>query len=45
MKQLIQILLILVSVVGCSSQFNEGMDAFKQKDYKVAFDKWKPIAE
>lgn len=45
MKPLIQIFLILVSLVGCSSQFNEGMDAFKQKDYKVAFDKWKPLAE
>ncbi len=45
MKRLIQIFLILMALVGCSSQFNEGMDAFKQKDYKVAFDKWKPLAE
>jgi TPR repeat protein len=45
MKRLIQTFLILVSLVGCSSQFNEGMDALKQKDYKVAFDKWKPLAE
>ncbi len=39
MKRLIQTFLILVALVGCSSQFNEGMDAFKQKDYKLAFDK------
>ncbi len=45
MNRLIQITLILVSVVSCSSQFNEGMEAFKQKDYKLAFDKWKPLAE
>ena len=47
MKLLIQIslLLFLASVVGCSSEFNDGMKVFKKKDYKVAFDKWKPLAE
>jgi TPR repeat protein len=47
MKRLIPILLILflVTVVGCANEFNDGMDAFKRKDYKVAFEKWKPLAE
>jgi hypothetical protein len=47
MKLLIQIslLLFLASVVGCASEFNDGMEAFKKKDYKVAFDKWKPLAK
>ena len=47
MKLLIQIslLLFLASVVGCASEFNDGIEAFKKKDYKVVFDKWKPMAE
>jgi uncharacterized protein len=45
MKRLTAIFLILVSVVGCASEFNDGMDAFKRKDYKIAFEKWKPLAE
>lgn len=47
MKLLIEIslLLFLASVVGCANEFNDGMEAFKNKDYKVAFDTWKPLAE
>jgi uncharacterized protein len=45
MKRLIPILLMFSTIVGCSSEFNDGMDAFKRKDYKVAFKKWKPLAE
>jgi TPR repeat protein len=47
MKRLIPIflILILVSVIGCANEFNAGMDAFKRKDYKIAFEKWKPLAE
>ena len=47
MKRLIPLFLILifVSVVGCANEFNAGMDAFKRKDYKAAFEKWKPLAE
>ncbi len=46
-KRLIQIFLILflASVIGCANEFNDGMDAFKRKEYKVAFDQWKPLAE
>ena len=39
------LLMFLVSLVGCASEFNDGMDAFKRKDYKIAFEKWKPLAE
>jgi len=39
------LVLFLVSVVGCANEFNDGMDAFKRKDYKIAFEKWKPLAE
>ena len=45
MKRLIQISLILFLAVGCASEFNDGMEAFKRKDYKIAFEKWKPLAE
>ena len=47
MKRLVQIslILLLAFVVGCANEFNDGMDAFKQKKYKIAFEKWKPLAE
>ena len=45
MKRLIQISLILFLAVGCASEFNDGMEEFKRKDYKIAFEKWKPLAE
>jgi TPR repeat protein len=45
MKPLIPIFLFLAFVVGCANEFNDGMDAFKRKDYKIAFEKWKPLAE
>jgi TPR repeat protein len=45
MKRLIPIFLFLAIVVGCANEFNDGMDAFKRKDYKIAFEKWKPLAE
>ena len=47
MKRLIPIslLLFLVSVVGCANEFNDRMDAFKRKDYKIAYEKWEPLAE
>jgi len=41
----ISLILFLLSVVGCANEFNDGMEAFKRKDYKIAFDKWKPLAE
>ena len=45
MKRLIPIFLFLAFVMGCANEFNDGMDAFKRKDYKIAFEKWKPLAE
>lgn len=41
----IALILFLLSVVGCSTEYSVGLDAFKQKDYKTAYDKWKPLAE
>ena len=41
----ILLILLLVSVVGCANEFNDGLGAFKQKDYRVAFEKWEPLAE
>ena len=45
MKRLIPIFLFLAFVMGCANEFNDGMEAFKRKDYKIAFEKWKPLAE
>jgi len=38
-------MLPILFVVACASEFNDGMEAFKRKDYKIALDKWKPLAE
>ena len=47
MKQLIQVflMLILMSASVYADDFGDGLDAYKQKDYKTAFEKWKPLAE
>ena len=39
------LMLFLMSAPGCTNDFNDGADAYKRKDYKTAFEKWKPLAE
>ena len=46
-KHLILIILPLILVVTpvYADDYQEGVDAYKKKDYKTAFEKWKPLAE
>ena len=46
MKRLIPVLLLLfLSSPVYADDFQDGMDAYDRKDYKTAYEKWKPLAE
>ena len=38
-------MLSLMSVPVYADDFQDGHDAYLRKDYKTAFEKWKPLAE
>ncbi len=39
------LMLFLIFTSSCSNDFKEGAEAYERKDYKAAFEKWKPLAE
>ncbi|WP_455376188.1 tetratricopeptide repeat protein [Kaarinaea lacus] len=43
--QLLTVLLMLVLISPVSASYEEGLAAAKKDDYKVAFNKWKKLAE
>ena len=46
MKRLIPVLLLLfLSSPVYADDFQDGLEAYKRKDYKTALEKWKPLAE
>ena len=44
---LLPVLLFLftVTVSSCSSDYQDGVDAYNRKDYQTALNKWQPLAE
>jgi len=45
LRTLIFLFLVSSSFVACSDNYQGGLDAFNQEDYKKAFKLWLPLAE